>query len=91
MAASIGGQGRPAPGSRRTTTAPHSSNSAAIPLARGDGHHSPAGAGASVPLGQVGDPDPVRPPTRSAASMAGPGLADVHVDVPQPLAADHDQ
>ena len=42
-------------------------------------------------LGEVGDPDPVRPAGRDAGLDRGADVVDVDVDVPQPLAADHDQ
>ena len=42
-------------------------------------------------LGEVGDPDPVRPAGGDAGLDRGADVVDVDVDVPQPLAADHDE
>ncbi|GFN07493.1 hypothetical protein Smic_60490 [Streptomyces microflavus] len=41
--------------------------------------------------GEVGDPDPVRPPGLDARLHGGPGVVDMDVDVPEPVAAHHDQ
>src|SRR5690606_22217447 len=70
-------------------------------LARDDGHDGPPGTlgegGASgaggVDVGgtEVGDPDPVGPPGLDPGLDGGPGVVDVDVDVPQPVAADHDE
>ena len=42
-------------------------------------------------LGEVGDPDPVRPAGLDAGLDGGADVVDVHVDVPQAVAADHDE
>ena len=42
-------------------------------------------------LGEVGDPDPVRAPGRDAGLDRRADVVDVHVDVPEAVAADHDE
>ena len=85
------------PGPPRTTIAPASSNSAARPgPAATATTRRPAPVGAALAalgdlVGEVGDPDPVRPAGRDAGLDRGADVVDVHVDVPEPLAADHDQ
>ena len=66
------------------------------PRPRGDRDDRPAGraglrlAGGDL-LGEVGHPDPVRPAGLDAGLDGGAHVVDVDVDVPEPLAADHDQ
>ena len=87
------------PGPPVTTTAPASANSAARPgpaatatirrpVALGGALAAP---GLGDLLGEVGDPDPVRPPGVDAGLDRGADVVDVDVDVPQPVAADDDE
>ena len=68
------------------------------PRARGDHDHLAAGARRrQVPataldlLGEVGDPDPVRATGLDPGLHRGADVVDVDVDVPQAVAADHDE
>ena len=87
--------GRPAPGPPAMTLAPALCEERGQAGAGGHGHHGPAvsvghlGAGGGDLLGEVGDPDPVRPTGGDAGLDRGAHVVDVDVDVPQPLAADH--
>ena len=88
------------PGPPATTTAPASSKSAARPGPGGD-RDDPAARTARRArrprcrlgdlLGEVGDPDPVRPAGLDAGLDRRADVVDVHVDVPQALAADDDE
>jgi hypothetical protein len=69
-------------------------------LARHHGDDGPLGALPGRPFGtggvdvaepEVGDPDPVRPSGLDARLHGGARVVDVHVDVPQAVAADHDE
>ena len=87
------------PGRARTVVAPASAYSPASPspgTTATTARCARSRGGRSAPVwhvagGEVGDPDPVRPPGLDARLHGGPGVVDVHVDVPQPVAADHDE
>ncbi|CAM5237723.1 hypothetical protein SVIOM74S_09329 [Streptomyces violarus] len=52
----------------------------------------PLGAGGvHVPCAEVGDPDPVGPPGLDTGLDGGARVVDMDMDVPQPVAADHDE
>ena len=86
------------PGRASTVVAPASAHSPARPspgttattarCARSRGGR-PAPRGVDVPEPEVGDADPVRASRLDARLDGGAGVVDVHVDVPQPVAADH--
>ena len=63
-------------------------------VAGGGRHDDPRAPHRALPgdlVGEVGDGDPVRTAGGQAGLDRGAHVVDVHVDVPQPVAADHDE